>query len=261
MLSPDPALRSWRLLKGAETGIPLTERTSAIGNLGSRSVATIATASLLLAASVSVVRATGINRELRASLAGQSAMASRTAVHDRLAGSRIPLTLLGLSAVSASESQRITKAHLLWIVDPDLCRQCLNEGFGSWNALGADRGLRRRLIIAGSGEVPAMAQRALRDTEIVSMSKEELVAAVGPLLSSTKLLVDAIGNRVMLLVSDAFSDQAYIAIKTLVDRDNNALPARQSSQTTAVAARESSAIRTDRTLLSCAFAQQNPEPD
>ncbi len=93
-----------------------------------------------------------------------------------------------------------------------------------------------------------MAQRALRDTEIVSMSKEELVAAVGPLLSNTKLLVDAIGNRVMLLVSDAFSDQAYIAIKTLVDRDNNALPARQSSQTTAIAARGRSSIRTDRTL-------------
>ena len=61
-----------------------------IGNLGSRRVATIATGSLLLAASVFVVRATGINSELRASLAGQSAMASRTAVHDRLVGSRDP---------------------------------------------------------------------------------------------------------------------------------------------------------------------------
>ena len=135
-----------------------------IGNLGNRRVATIATASLFLAASVFVVRATGINSELMASLVGQSAMDSRTAVHDRLVGSRIPLTLLGLSAVSASETPQI-------------------------------------------------------------------------------------------------SDQAYIAIKTLVDRDNNALPARQSSQTTAVGARGRSAIRTDRTLLSCAFAQQNPEPD
>ena len=42
-----------------------------------------------------------------------------------------------------------------------------------------------------------MARRALRDTEIVSMSKEELVAAVGPLLSNTKLLVD--GNGIILL--------------------------------------------------------------
>ena len=168
-----------------------------IGNLGNRRVATVATASLLLAASVFVVRATGINSELRASLAGQSAMASRTAVHDRLVGSRIPLALLGQSLVSASETPQIAEAHLLWIVDPDLCRQCLNEGFASWNALGDDGGLRRRLIIAGSGEVPAMARRALRDTEIVSMSKEELVAAVGPLLSNTKLLVD--GNGIILL--------------------------------------------------------------
>ena len=47
-----------------------------------------------------------------------------------------------------------------------------------------------------------MARRAVRDTEIVSMSKEELVAAVGPLLSNTKLLVDGSG---IVLLADARS--------------------------------------------------------
>ena len=71
-------------------------------------------------------------------------------------------------------------------------------------------------------------------------------------------LLDAIGDRVMLLVSDGFSDQDYIAIKTLVDRDDNALPARQSSQTTAVASyRFGSQIFHE---PSCAFAQGIPAP-
>ena len=167
-----------------------------------RKVAGIAVALLLVAASVLIVRATGINRELRASLSIQNALASRTAVHDRLVGRRIPLTLLGQSTTQDSETPWNAQAHLLWIVDPNLCPRCLTEGFASWNALGDDRGLRRRLILTGDGEVPAGARRALRGTEIVSVSKGELAAALGPLLPNTKTLVDGSG---IILLADSRS--------------------------------------------------------
>lgn len=163
----------------------------------SRRVAGIAVALLLGAACVLVLHATSINRELRASLSIQNALASRTAVHDRLVGRRVPLTLVGRPASLDSGAPQDAEAHLVWIVDPNLCSRCLTEGLASWNALGDDPALRRRLIIAGGGEVPAGARRALRGTAIVTVGKEELTATLGPLLANTKVLID--GGGVILL--------------------------------------------------------------
>lgn len=173
-----------------------------MGNRLSRRVAGSAVALLLGVATLLVLHATSINRELLASLSIQDALASRTAVHDRLVGRPIPLTLLGRAASADSVTPESAEAHLLWIADPDLCPRCLTEGLASWNALGDDRALRRRLIVAGGGEVPAGARRALRGTAIVSVGKEELTAALGPLLPNTKILVDGSG---IILLADSRS--------------------------------------------------------
>lgn len=162
-----------------------------------RKLAGLAIATVLVSATILVVRATMINRELRATVLSQNAMASRTAVHDRLIGRRIPLTLLGKTAPPDSGNDISAQKHLVWIVDTDLCRRCLTEGIGTWNALSDDPRLRLRLIVASGGVVPESARRALRGTDIVSMSKEELVAALGPLLPNTKALVD--GSGIILL--------------------------------------------------------------
>jgi len=179
-----------------------TVKESTVGNRRSRRVAGLAVALLLGAASLLVLYATSINRELLASLSIQDALASRTAVHDRLVGRSIPLTLFGRSASPDSATPESTEAHLLWIADPDLCPRCLTEGLASWNALGDDPALQRRLIVVGGGEVPAGARRALRGTAIVSVGKEELTAALGPLLPNTKILVDGSG---IILLADSRS--------------------------------------------------------
>ena len=168
-----------------------------MGTPKARQFAGLAMATVLIAATTLVVRATMINRELRATVLSQNALASRTAVHDRLIGSRMPLTLLGKTEPPDSGSDTGVQKHLVWIVDTDLCGHCLTEGIGTWNALSSDPSLRLRLIVASGGVVPASARRGLRGTEIVSVSKEELVAALGPLLPNTKALVD--GNGIILL--------------------------------------------------------------
>lgn len=75
-----------------------------VGTPRGRKLAGLAIATVLVSATILVVRATMINRELRATLLSQNAMASRTAVHDRLIGRRIPLTLLGKTALPDSGS-------------------------------------------------------------------------------------------------------------------------------------------------------------
>ena len=96
----------------------------------------------------------------------------------------------------------VPAAHLLWIVDMDRCEGCLAEGFAAWNALRTDYGLTRRLVVAGDASVPDEAKRALAETKIVAITEEELLAAFGPLLPNTQILVDSSG---IILLADSRS--------------------------------------------------------
>lgn len=127
------------------------------------------------------------NRELRAALVAAGAGADEARVRDRLVGAPVALSLPSLDEPGAAE------AHLLWIVDLERCPACLAGANPAWNALEADVSLRRHLIVVEGGDMPEAVRRMLRGTTVASVSAEEADAAFGPLLPSTKLLVDAEG--------------------------------------------------------------------
>ena len=118
-------------------------------------------------------------------------------------GARVDLDLLGGTVSEAVES---LGEVLLWVVDPESCGRCVAEGFGAWDVLAADRELRRRLVLVGPGELPKEAKRALRGTEVIRVSREEALLALGAILSNTKLLVDG-GGIVLLADSRSASSE------------------------------------------------------
>ncbi len=131
------------------------------------------------------------NRELQAALVAAGSRAGEAVVRDRLVGARVALSFLSAGEPDAAE------AHLLWIVDHKRCPTCFARATPAWNALGEDASLRRHLIVVGGGDIPEIARRALRGTPVTSLSSEEADAAFGPLLPSTKLLVDREGIVLM----------------------------------------------------------------
>ena len=142
---------------------------------------------LLGAAVVFVFRSTTVIQDQSIVLQARDAGAARNAIQDRLVGARVDLGLLG---GAITNPPRPTADVLLWVVEPDSCGRCVAEGFGAWDALGADLALRRRLVVVGDGELPEEARRALRGTEVVRVPTDSAVLALGAVLPNTKLLID-----------------------------------------------------------------------
>ena len=142
---------------------------------------------LLVAAVTFVFRSTTVIRDQNIALQARDAGVARNAIQDRLVGAHVDLSLLGGAIANPSGSAADV---LVWVVDPELCGRCVAEGFGVWDALGADLALRRRLVVVGDGELPEEARRALRATEVVRVSTDSAVLALGAVLPNTKLLID-----------------------------------------------------------------------
>ena len=149
---------------------------------------------LLAMAVVFVFRSTKVIRDQSAALQMRDSAAARSAIHDRLVGARVDLSLLGGAISEATESVATT---LLWVVDPESCGRCMAEGFGAWDALGADLELRRRLVVVGDGQLPPDARRAVRGTDVVTASRGDVSLALGAVFPNTKLLVDGGGIVLM----------------------------------------------------------------
>lgn len=151
----------------------------------------MATLGLLLVCAVWVGRLASQNRELGATVATVGSLAERSSVRDRLIGTVVPLSSLGLEEATAAD------AHLVWVVDVARCVRCLDRNVGPWNALAVDSSLQRHVVLYGAERLQLGALRALRGTKLTSASREELDSTLGPLLPSTKLLIDAAGTVVM----------------------------------------------------------------
>lgn len=158
---------------------------------------------LLIMAVAFVFRSTRVIREQNATIQLRDVAAERSAIHDRLLGARVDLGLLG---GTVSEPSEVAANMLLWVVDPKSCGRCVAEGFGAWDALGTDLELRRRLVVVGEGQLPEEARRALRGTEVVTVSRDEVSLALGGVLPNTKLLVDG-GGIVLLADSRSASSE------------------------------------------------------
>ena len=146
---------------------------------------------LAVGGAIGVWKLASHNRELRAALVAADSRAVEAMVRDRLVGTSVPLSFLALDEPDPGD------AHLIWLVDLEDCPSCLAGANPAWNALGEDVFLRRHLVVFEEDEVPEAARRALRGMTVTSASREELDAAFGPLLASTKLLVD--GDGIVLL--------------------------------------------------------------
>lgn len=154
----------------------------------------VANVLLLVMAVAFVFRSSSVIRDQSIALRMRDQGAVRNAIHDRLVGARVDLGLLGGRISNPTGS---TSEVLLWVVDPNSCGRCVAEGFGAWDALGADLELRRRLVVVGEGKLPAEARRALRETEVVRVSRDEALLALGTVLANTKLLVEGDGIVLM----------------------------------------------------------------
>lgn len=117
-------------------------------------------------------------------------MANRTLVRDRLVGKRVSLPMIERSDGVGADGE----AELVWVVDSDRCDRCFGDGVAGWNALAADSSLRRHLLVFGARGLPGEVRRALRGTTVTTATREEVDAALGPLLPTTKFLVGAEGT-------------------------------------------------------------------
>jgi len=159
-----------------------------------RRIFPVANVLLLVVAVAFVFRATSVIHDQNSALQLRDVGAARNAIQDRLVGAHVDLGLLGGAIANRPE---LTADVLLWVVDPDLCGRCVAEGFGAWDALGADLALRRRLVVVGDGKLPEEARRALRGTEVVRVSRDSALLELGAVLPNTKLLIDADGIVLM----------------------------------------------------------------
>ena len=143
---------------------------------------------LMLLATAAVWRTTSVNREYQAALQSTGPLANRTLVRDRLVGARVSLPMIERSDDLGGG------AELVWVVDSDRCDGCFGDGVAAWNALAADSSLRRHLLVVGAGGLPGEVRRALRGTTVTAVTREEVEAALGPLLPTTKFLVGSEGT-------------------------------------------------------------------
>ncbi|MDE2661483.1 MAG: hypothetical protein OXI39_00560 [Gemmatimonadota bacterium] len=160
-----------------------------LATLRQRSYETVVLA-LLVGCAVWVGKLVSQHRELAVMVAATGSLAERSSVRDRLVGAVLPLSFLKIDEAESGGD------HLVWIVDVERCRTCVEGNVGPWNALAEDMSLQRHVVLYGDQGLPAVAQRALRGTTVMSATRE-LASALGPILPSTKLLIDGSGTIIM----------------------------------------------------------------
>jgi hypothetical protein len=116
--------------------------------------------------------------------------AQRAYVHDRLVGTRIDLDQLTerLSGETSLPGLAIT-----WILDLEACADCFNN-IGGWSRL--ERLTDYELVLFLLGEPSGRVQgqlASLTRTDVRNISRDQLVATLGYVLPSTKLLLNADG--------------------------------------------------------------------
>ena len=119
--------------------------------------------------------------------------ADRLAVQTRLTGRSLDPEELSLKPLYSLGTLPPPGLELWWFVDTKDCRGCLALS-AEWNEL-AMRGVRLNLVMMSSDSAPGPASlRGYRNTGVWQGRKEWIEAAVGPLLPSTKLLLDGHGQ-------------------------------------------------------------------
>lgn len=115
----------------------------------------------------------------------------RAQLHDVLIGTHIDLSALGLrTSVEPGHEGRFV---LLWIVDLDRCVGCF-DSVTDWVGLEAatDHSLYMLLLGDPTPDVEARL-RVLERTTVSILPPDQVAAVLGPILPSTKLLVDSSG--------------------------------------------------------------------
>ena len=150
---------------------------------------------LLLAIGVcalAVWRYARVRAELR--VAGEPSL--RTLIRDRLLGKEVDLRGLGVARPSPESVDG--QPVLLWILDLERCSRCVGA-IAEWTQL--ERQLPDHvfaLLVIGDPSPPLAALlRAPRRTVIVDTDRSSVFASLGPLLPSTKVLLDPSGIVVM----------------------------------------------------------------
>jgi hypothetical protein len=127
----------------------------------------------------------------------------RGLVQDRLTGRTIDLAALGIARPGAASDQR--RPMVLWVVDLDSCSGCF-DGVGAWSRLERLGSYDLFLILLGARTADVEARiRALRGTNVTDSRRAQVVRVLGPVLPSTRLLLDADG--VAILVDSRASGQ------------------------------------------------------
>lgn len=131
-------------------------------------------------------------------LARARMIAMRSAVQDRLIGSRIEIQQL-LAEADSDSSYVGSKPAILWVLDLERCHRCL-AGVGGWTRLERLGTHDLVLLIIGepSREVQGML-RTLRRTRITVATRAVVFSHLGPVLENTKMLIDEDGIIVLLI--------------------------------------------------------------
>lgn len=135
-------------------------------------------------------------KEARDALGRMESSFRRAQVTDRLTGRHLDVQTLGVNSAPGGP-ERAERRTLLWVVDVENCRGCFAE-LGSWRRL--EQLTDHRLIILFLGPPPARLQpslKLLKRTIVGSTTKQLVSATMGPLLPSTKVLLDAEGIAIM----------------------------------------------------------------
>lgn len=116
----------------------------------------------------------------------------RALTHDRLIGSRIDVSSLGLDA-SAWAGARSGRPSILWILDLERCFGCIDE-LGAWSRLEQSGEFEMFLFLIGETTPAVEARlRVLRRTVVTTTTRPAVQAALGAILPSTKVLLDPSG--------------------------------------------------------------------
>lgn len=151
---------------------------------------------VLLLGLAALVKSAERVRVVRTEIAQLAPAARRSHAHDRLLGRVIDVGgLVGEDRQSTAGGS--AGGTLLWILDLDNCVACLDEVM-EWALLEGIQSYAPVLLVLGGPDENALVQlRALRRTVVRRVDRGEVARRLGPLLPSTKLLLDSMGMAVL----------------------------------------------------------------
>jgi hypothetical protein len=141
-----------------------------------------------------------------------SASLSRLEIHDRLIGESLDIGRLMKRPLRAPVGGRL----VIWIVDLDHCGGCLGD-IGGWKRLESLSGVELAVLYVADGGVQDLGSpfRALQGTVVERVTRRSVSSVLGPLLPSTKLLLDQ--NGTILLADSRRSNSCNWSFDALVE--------------------------------------------